>query len=217
MDDKIVYSIETVKAKLGKEKLGFVDIGTMPHMAEVIAEGFFIQHSFVHKRPRFRQILPFVIIYDGQKETVLGHKGTFGAVGKLSVGVSDHIYYTDPWSNLDIAGDQRVLNAAVGLLKREFSSISEEPMVPLVNALWHLGYVYDRTDAYHNCHLGVVYLLDVRRLTKVTSLSMFHPAVLLPLRDASIRNEKMGRWSKYCMDALFPAYGRRKSVQKVEK
>lgn len=204
---EFVYVVES-KDLFGRGRLpkGWIEAGSSlrTYVDSFITDGFFIERDYAETRERYKQIIPYTIIYHGSKVLTYTRKtGDDRLVGRQSIGVGGHINPGDKRLDSNI-----VFNAAV----REV--LEEVPMMPklavqdkelFLDSIWHVGFLYDSSDAVGRVHFGVVYMLDTERIN--TPIEKFEyeteeaKAVVKEVSNIQFNNLEM--WSAYSLDALF--------------
>lgn len=152
--------------------------------------GFFIDRSVAEKDETFRQVIPYVLMRQGEGFLVLRRTNKQQEKrlhGKLSLGVGGHINPSDgtsPW------------RAFLNGMERE---IREEVKVELIR-LSYLGLLNDTSSSVSRVHVGLVYLADV------TFLGLNEPDMFefwfMKLSEIEQRKEEFEGWSKLVLDFL---------------
>jgi predicted NUDIX family phosphoesterase len=157
-------------------------------LATVAAEARFESRADVERDPRFKQVIPYLILRDGPRWFLMRRTKAGGDArlhDRWSIGVGGHI---NP-------GDRDVL----GGLRREWS---EELIADFVPAFRAVGLLDDDETDVGSVHLGIVYVADaagrpvaIRERDKLEG-SFAEPAAVVAVRDA------MESWSRLAFDAL---------------
>lgn len=146
--------------------------------------------------PSFKQIIPYVVITDGERvlHYVRGKKsGEQRLVAKGSIGIGGHI--NDEDHSLFAVGEQAFRDAVA----RE---VNEEIVVEGAFDANPVGLINDDATEVGKVHFGVVHVLRrtpgqvKRRETVITQLDF------LTLRELQSRREMLETWSQLCLDNI---------------
>jgi predicted NUDIX family phosphoesterase len=161
---------------------GILSRGTEPYLAAIAADGRFEPRAAMERDPRFKQVIPYLVLRDGGRYFLMRRTRAGGDARlheRFSIGVGGHLNPGD----VDLAG---------GLL-REWA---EEIAADWVPEFGLLGLLNDDETEVGRVHLGVVYLADaagrtvtVRETDKLEG-QFADPAALLAVYD------RMETWSQ---------------------
>jgi predicted NUDIX family phosphoesterase len=159
----------------------------------------FMPRPQAEKDPRFKQLIPYVLISCNGKylSYVRGKRaGETRLVAKRSMGIGGHINPIDNEVPLFGADYREIYNTAVQREVEEEINI-ETPFTDRIAALLN-----DDTNEVGQVHLGVVHhwRLDAEKVTRreqmITQLEFMEIAALQTVRDT------METWSQLCLDGL---------------
>jgi predicted NUDIX family phosphoesterase len=171
------------------------------YLAKLFAPGVprFMPRPQAEKDPRFKQLIPYVLISCNGKylSYVRGKRaGETRLVAKRSMGIGGHINPIDNEVPLFGADYREIYNTAVQREVEEEINI-ETPFTDRIAALLN-----DDTNEVGQVHLGVVHhwRLDAEKVTRreqmITQLEFMEIAALQTVRDT------METWSQLCLDGL---------------
>jgi predicted NUDIX family phosphoesterase len=146
--------------------------------------------------PNFKQIIPYVVVTDGNSvlHYVRGKKaGEQRLVAKGSIGIGGHINNNDPTLFTD---DSQAFQEAV---KRE---ACEELAIQGTFDAKPVGLINDDSTEVGRVHFGVVHVLfrtpeQVRKNEQVITQVEF-----IPIEELKQRREQMESWSQLCLNNL---------------
>jgi predicted NUDIX family phosphoesterase len=146
--------------------------------------------------PNFKQIIPYVVVTDGNSvlHYVRGKKaGEQRLVAKGSIGIGGHINNNDPTLFTD---DSQAFQEAV---KRE---ACEELTIQGTFDAKPVGLINDDSTEVGRVHFGVVHVL-FRTPEKVKKNEQVITQVeFVPIAELQKRREQMETWSQLCLDHL---------------
>jgi predicted NUDIX family phosphoesterase len=156
----------------------------------------FMPRAQAENDPNFKQIIPYVVITDGESvlHYVRGKKaGEQRLVAKGSIGIGGHI--NDEDHSLFAVGLQAFQDA----VKRE---VCEELSVQGVFDARPVGLINDDSTEVGQVHFGVVHVLrrtpeQVKKKEQVITQMEF-----VPVADLKSKREQMETWSQLCLDHL---------------
>jgi predicted NUDIX family phosphoesterase len=156
----------------------------------------FMARAQAETNPAFKQIIPYVVITDGQSilHYVRGKKaGEQRLVSKGSVGIGGHI--NDEDHTLFAFGMQAFQDAVKREVCEELSVQGEFNAVPV-------GLINDDSTEVGRVHLGVVHVLfcqpgQVKKKEQVITQVEF-----LPIAELKNKRDQMETWSQLCLDNL---------------
>ena len=146
--------------------------------------------------PNFKQIIPYVVVTDGNGvlHYVRGKKaGEQRLVAKGSIGIGGHINDEDPTL---FANDSQAFQDAV---KRE---VCEELAIQGTFDACPVGLINDDSTEVGRVHFGIVHVLfrtpeQVKKNEQVITQVEF-----VPVEELKARREQMESWSQLCLDHL---------------
>ncbi len=125
---------------------GMLAAGAGPHLEAIAAAGRFEPRAAMERDPRFKQVIPYLVLRDGTRYFLMRRTRAGGDErlhDRYSIGVGGHLNPGD----VDLAGG----------LAREWS---EELSADFVPEFRILGLLNDDRTAVGRVHLGVVYVAD---------------------------------------------------------
>ena len=152
----------------------------------------FMDRPLAEEDPSFRQIIPYVILTQGDKvfTTRRLNKGTETRLhGKLSIGIGGHI------NPVDEAEREKVLMQG---LERE---LSEEVFIEKRGELVPLGVINDAADGVGSVHLGLCFKMEVQGEVRVKETEKLE-GLWMSVDELMERSEYMEGWTKIAVEAL---------------
>jgi predicted NUDIX family phosphoesterase len=156
----------------------------------------FLSRAQAETNPDFKQIIPYVVITDGQSvlHYVRGKKaGEQRLVAKGSVGIGGHI--NDEDHTLFAFGLQAFQDA----VKRE---VCEELSIQGEIAPRPVGLINDDSTEVGRVHFGVVHVLFCRPENVKKNEQVITQMEFVPIADLKARRDQMETWSQLCIDNL---------------
>lgn len=157
----------------------------------------FRPRSLAENDPSFKQLIPYVVITDGEKilHYVRGKKsGEKRLVSKGSIGIGGHINADD--HSLFCASPEESFRNAV---RRE---VNEEINVEGEFDAEIIGLINDDSTGVGSVHLGVVHLLWRLPSQVNKKEQMITQMDFLPLCDLIRKKETLETWSQLCLEPL---------------
>ena len=189
MESVLVVKREKIE-KLISGRNGLITDNSAELFEIIKREYEFMPRSEAEERPDFKQIIPYVILTQGDKVFVTSRLNKGGEArlhGKLSIGVGGHINPTDDTDNLLMSG-----------LWRE---IHEEVAIDDHGELVSCGFINDDSNSVGSVHLGACFRLgvcgtvSVRETEKLEGFWMTVPE----LREC---RERMETWTQIALEVL---------------
>jgi predicted NUDIX family phosphoesterase len=169
---------------------GVLESGAEPYLDLIAAEGRFEPRSQMELDPRFKQVIPYLVLSDGARIFLMRRTRAGGDErlhDRFSIGVGGHLNPGD----VDLGGG----------LAREWAEEIEADFIPEFR---FLGLLNDDETEVGKVHLGVVYVADtggrpvaVRELEKLEG-RFADPAEVLAVYD------RMESWSQLVFDVIGP-------------
>jgi predicted NUDIX family phosphoesterase len=168
--------------------LGLRRDGVEAALAAVAREGRFVLRSAAEEDPRLKQVIPYLVLRDGQRWFLMRRTKSGGDArlhDRWSIGVGGHL---NP-------GDGDVL----GGLRREWA---EELVADFVPEFTAVGLLNDDTTAVGAVHVGVVYVADAAgRAVSIRETEKLAGAFAATAEVAAVR-DAMETWSRLAFDLL---------------
>lgn len=159
----------------------------------------FMARAQAETNPAFKQIIPYVIITDGQSvlHYVRGKKaGEQRLVAKGSVGIGGHINNEDETLfGLNSFG----LEAFQDAVKRE---VCEELSIQGEFKARPVGLINDDATEVGQVHLGVVHVFFCRPENVKKKEQVITQMEFVPIAELKAKREQMETWSQLCIDHL---------------
>ncbi len=169
---------------------GILESGAEPYLDVIAAEGRFEPRSRMESDPRFKQVIPYLVLSDGPRFFLMRRTRAGGDERlheRFSIGVGGHLNPGD----VDLGGG----------LAREWAEEIEADFIPEFR---FLGLLNDDETEVGRVHLGVVYVADaggrpvtVREREKLEG-RFADPTDVLAVYD------RMESWSQLVFDVLGP-------------
>jgi predicted NUDIX family phosphoesterase len=157
-------------------------------LATIVAEGRFEPRTLMEADPRFKQVIPYLVLRDGPRWFLMRRTRAGGDArlhDRWSIGVGGHI---NP-------GDGDVL----GGLRREWAEELDADFVPDFVAV---GLLDDDATEVGSVHLGIVYVADAAgRPVAIRERDKLEGA-FAPADEVAAVRERMESWSRLAFDAL---------------
>lgn len=156
----------------------------------IMNEHEFLPRPEAEERPDYKQIIPYVILLQGDKVFVtrrLNKGGEARLHGKISIGVGGHINPADEEGNT--------------LMRGLWREIHEEVQLDKYDELVSCGFINDDTNSVGSVHLGACFTLrtegevSVRETEKLEGLWM----TLTELRE---NYDSMETWTQIALEVL---------------
>jgi predicted NUDIX family phosphoesterase len=146
--------------------------------------------------PNFKQIIPYVVVTDGNSilHYVRGKKaGEQRLVAKGSIGIGGHINDNDPTL---FADDSQAFQEAV---KRE---VCEELAIQGEFDAKPVGLINDDSTEVGRVHFGIVHVLSRTPEQVKKNEQVITQVEFIPIVELKNRREQMESWSQLCLDNL---------------
>jgi predicted NUDIX family phosphoesterase len=177
--------------------------GCMPAAANIFDtifehwKPFFMLRNEAENNPKFKQLIPYVLIRRGGDYLRYQRGGTSGEkrlMARYSIGVGGHI------NPIDSTSTNHVRETYFKALKRE---LSEEVDLDIDSLPPVIGLINDDSDEVGQVHLGCVHLLDFCEpgLTKAGELCIKNVEFVSPPRLWA-EKDKLESWSKLALEAF---------------
>ena len=161
----------------------------------------FLPRSKAETDPNFKQIIPYVVITDGEKilHYVRGKKaGEQRLVSKGSIGIGGHINHEED-HDLSLFAFTFNVQAFQNAVERE---VREELSVQGEFDARPVGLINDDSTEVGKVHFGVVHVLfrtpeQVKKNEQVITQVEF-----IPIEELKAKREQMETWSQLCLDNL---------------
>jgi len=153
-------------------------------MHNTLCSAFFGDRESLEHDPRYKQIIPYILIRRGSTLLCYERKGSEKRLtGLLSIGVGGHV------------------NPGETILSAAYRELHEEVKGRLPGFLQFAGLLNEEETDVGKHHVGVVYTLDISKETKVAS----NESALRNLRFESVdslydKREQMELWSRICIE-----------------
>lgn len=159
----------------------------------------FMPRAKAETDPQFKQIIPYVIITDGQNilHYVRGKKaGEQRLVAKGSIGIGGHINNEDETL---FGRDSFGLEAFQDAVKRE---VCEELSVQGEFNARPVGLINDDSTEVGRVHFGVVHIFRCRQEQVSKKEQVITQMEFVPIEQLKAKREQMETWSQLCLDHL---------------
>ena len=167
---------------------GIVSSGAARQLAVIAAEGRFEPRAAMERDPRFKQVIPYLVLRDGDRYFLMRRTRAGGDVrlhDRFSIGVGGHLNPGDR----DVAGG----------LAREWS---EELVADFVPEFRLLGLLNDDETEVGSVHLGIVYLAEAGgRAVRVRETDKREGDFAAPAAVRAVY-DRLETWSQLVFDAL---------------
>ena len=186
MTEELVLVVPRERVIGGSGWRGVLSPGAEPYLDAIAEAGRFEPRAAMERDPRFKQVIPYLVLRDGGRTFLMRRTRAGGDVrlhDRFSIGVGGHLNPGD----VDLAGG----------LAREWSEELDAAFVPDFRLL---GLLNDDETEVGRVHLGVVYVAEaagrpvgVRETDKLEG-RFAEPATLLAVYD------RMETWSQLVFD-----------------
>jgi len=167
---------------------GILRAGVAPHLETIAAEGSFELRAAMERDPRFKQVIPYLVLRDRGRIFLMRRTRAGGDErlhDRFSIGVGGHLNPGDR----DLAGG----------LAREWS---EELAADFVPEFRLLGLLNDDETDVGRVHLGVVYVAEAAgRPVRVRETDKLEGAFAEPAAVRAVL-DRMETWSQLILDAI---------------
>ncbi len=184
---KAEYLKDMIKGKPGLRKLDEKDLLNL-----IEQKGLFMERSQVEHEPAFKQIIPYIAMFNDDREILtlkrLMTQSEKRLHNKLSLGVGGHVNTDDSKVPIDAF--------KIGM-QRE---IAEEVKVDLKEPLQFLGVIYDDTTSVGQVHLGMAYKVKID-FFGINESDKFEYDWKKP-KELQSHIGAMENWSKYILNEL---------------
>ena len=164
---------------------------TCAELFEVIKREYeFLPRAVAEERPDYKQIIPYVILTQGDKVFVTSRLNKGGEArlhGKLSVGVGGHINPTDDEDDLLMSGLWREIN--------------EEVFVGKHGKLVSCGFINDDSNSVGSVHLGACFKLEVEGDVAVRETEKLE-GFFMTVPELKTQYERMETWTQIALEVL---------------
>lgn len=167
---------------------GILGAGAAQHLEVIAAEGRFEPRAAMERDPRFKQVIPYLVLRDRDRYFLMRRTRAGGDErlhDRFSIGVGGHLNPGD----VDLAGG----------LAREWS---EELVADFVPEFRLVGLLNDDETEVGRVHLGVVYVADAAgRAVHVRETHKLEGAFA---EQAAVRDvyDRLETWSQLVLDVL---------------
>lgn len=156
----------------------------------IMNEHEFMPRPEAEERPDFKQIIPYVILLQGDKVFVtrrLNKGGEARLHGKISIGVGGHINPADEEGNLLLRGLWREIHEEVALDKH--------------GELVSRGFINDDTNSVGNVHLGACFTLSVEGDVSVRETEKLE-GLWMTVPELKSNYDNMETWTQIALEVL---------------
>lgn len=163
----------------------------VPELLEVIRnEHEYMPRAEAEERPDFKQIIPYVILRQGDKVFVtrrLNKGGEARLHGKISIGVGGHI------NPVDEQGDM--------LMKGLWREIHEEVELHSHGELCSCGFINDDSNSVGSVHLGACFTLETEGEVTVKETEKLE-GLWMTLPELKANYDYMETWTQIALEVL---------------
>ncbi|MBM3861246.1 MAG: hypothetical protein FJ395_16590 [Verrucomicrobia bacterium] len=156
----------------------------------------FLPRTPAEMDPSYKQIIPYVVITDGENilHYVRGKKaGEQRLVAKGSIGIGGHI--NDEDHSLFASGLQAFQDAVAREVREELTIEGTFDAVPV-------GLINDDSTEVGSVHFGVVHVMRRRADQVRKNEQVITQIEFLPVEQLKARRDQMETWSQLCLDNL---------------
>jgi predicted NUDIX family phosphoesterase len=160
----------------------------------------FMPRSQAETNPKFKQIIPYVVITDGKSvlHYVRGKKaGEQRLVAKGSVGIGGHI--NDEDHSLSLLAYTFGMQAFQDAVKRE---VCEELSIQSEFNARPVGLINDDSTEVGRVHFGVVHVLFCKPEEVKKNEQVITQVEFIPIEELKAKREQMETWSQLCLDNI---------------
>ena len=163
----------------------------VPELLEIIRnEHEYMPRAEAEEQPAFKQIIPYVILRQGDKIFVtrrLNKGGEARLHGKISIGVGGHI------NPVDEQGDM--------LMKGLWREIHEEVELHSHGELCSCGFINDDSNSVGSVHLGACFTLETEGAVKVKETEKLE-GLWMTLPELEENYDYMETWTQIALEVL---------------
>lgn len=163
----------------------------VPELFEIVRNGHeYLPRPEAEERPDFKQIIPYVILRQGDKVFVtrrLNKGGEARLHGKISIGIGGHI------NPVDEQGDM--------LMKGLWREIHEEVELDKHGELVSCGFINDDSNSVGSVHLGACFTLKVEGNVSVKETEKLE-GLWMTLPELNSNYENMETWTQIALEVL---------------
>ena len=163
----------------------------VPELLEIIRnEHEYMPRAEAEEQPAFKQIIPYVILRQGDKIFVtrrLNKGGEARLHGKISIGVGGHI------NPVDEQGDM--------LMKGLWREIHEEVKLHSHGELCSCGFINDDSNSVGSVHLGACFTLETEGAVKVKETEKLE-GLWMTLPELKANYDYMETWTQIALEVL---------------
>lgn len=163
----------------------------VPELLEIIRnEHEYMPRAEAEEQPAFKQIIPYVILRQGDKIFVtrrLNKGGEARLHGKISIGVGGHI------NPVDEQGDM--------LMKGLWREINEEVELHSHGELCSCGFINDDSNSVGSVHLGACFTLETEGAVKVKETEKLE-GLWMTLPELKENYDYMETWTQIALEVL---------------
>lgn len=163
----------------------------VPELLEIIRTGHeYMPRPEAEERPDFKQIIPYVILRQGDKIFVtrrLNKGGEARLHGKISIGIGGHI------NPVDEQGDM--------LMQGLWREIHEEVELDKHGELHSCGFINDDSNSVGSVHLGACFTLEVEGNVAVRETEKLE-GLWMTLPELKANFEFMETWTQIALEVL---------------
>ena len=160
-------------------------------LLEIIKQSYeFMPRAEAEERPDYKQLIPYVILTQGDKVFVTSRLNKGGEArlhGKLSVGIGGHINPTDDTYDLLMSGLWREINEEVAIIKH--------------GELISCGFINDDSNSVGSVHLGACFKLEVEGPVSVRETEKLE-GFFMTVPELKTHYERMETWTQIAMEVL---------------
>ena len=163
-------------------------LAKLPEMA------FFMDRPVAETNPKFRQIIPYVLVKYQDKYLTVTRRTTQTETrlhNKVSLGIGGHINPID-------GEPENILDAG---LRRELSEELATDNPPSLHNLKLIGLICDNTDEVSQVHLGVVMLWETNEPISIRETDKMD-GQYLALAEIDAQKDRLENWSRLVWDKL---------------
>ena len=163
----------------------------VPELLEIIrTEHEYMPRPEAEERPDFKQIIPYVILRQGDKVFVtrrLSKGGEARLHGKISMGVGGHINPVDEQGNMLMRGLWREIHEEVELTKH--------------GELCSCGFINDDSNSVGSVHLGACFTLETEGEVSVKETEKLE-GLWMTLPELKENYDFMETWTQIALEVL---------------
>ena len=192
MEQVLVVKTEKLNRFL-QNRVGLIQDSRQELLELIIKEHEFMPRPDAEEDPGFRQIIPYVLLCQGDKIFTtrrLNKGGEARLHGKISVGIGGHI------NPVDEQDRERVLMRG---LERE---LHEELSIEKAGELEPQGVINDDTNSVGSVHLGLCFTMKVEGAVSVNEVEKLTGA-WMTLEELKAEWDNMETWTQIALKGIF--------------